>query len=118
LPVIEHQNLIIMELDSVGMFCYGWYYDTHGVECDLKATKNKGTFIDTVLITIDNPEIDAFESFVCRYRLTGSGKVEFYPNKHDLIVRDKCKLLTQLSQLENSAETFKEHHFQLLKNRS
>lgn len=93
LPVVEYKNLIVLELDSMGKFCYGWYYDNSGVEYDLKATINRGMMVDTVLITLDNPEIDAFQSFVCRYRLTGTDGVAFYPNKHDLIVRDGCKLI-------------------------
>lgn len=93
LPVVDHKNLIVLELDSVGRFCYGWYYDNLGVEYDLKSTINRGMFVDTVLIIIDDPEIDAFQSFVCRYRLRADGGVEFYPNKHDLMVRDKCRLI-------------------------
>lgn len=93
LPVIEYKNLIVMELDSAGKFCYGWYYDNLGIEYDLKSTINRGMLVDTILIALDDPEIDELQSFVCRYRLRGDGGVEFYPNKYDLIVRDDCKLI-------------------------
>lgn len=93
LPVTDYKNLVVLELDSMGKFCYGWYYNTQGAEYDLKATINRGMMVDTVLIALDDPEKDELQSFVCRYRLRGDGKVEFYPNKHDLIVRDNCKLM-------------------------
>lgn len=85
--------MIALSLDDTGLFISGIYYDKQGVEYELKAIKNTGTFVDTVLITLADPEIDGFQSFVCRYRLTYSGRVDFYPNKYDRIVRDKCKLL-------------------------
>ena len=90
---MDYKNMIVLSLDDAGLFISGLYYDKQGVEYELKAIKNTGTFIDTILMTLDNPEIDAFQSFVCRYRIFGSGRVEFYPNKYDLLMRDGCKLL-------------------------
>lgn len=93
-PVIKHQNLVVVDLGSGGdLFYGGTYFDDQGVRYDLKSTINRGTFTDTVLITVNDPEIDAFQSFVCRYRLRGSGGVAFYHNKHDLLIRDNCSLL-------------------------
>jgi hypothetical protein len=93
-PVVKHQNLVVVDLGNDGYLFYGGtYYDGHGVRYDLKSTINRGTFTDTVLITLSNPKIDAFQSFVCRYRLQGVNRVTFYHNKHDLLVRDNCSLL-------------------------
>lgn len=90
---MNHKNTIELSIDGVGQFISGLYYDNAGIEYELKAIKNQGTFVDSILITLDNPEIDAFKSFVCRYRLRGDGGVDFYPNKHDLIVKNKCRLI-------------------------
>lgn len=90
---MNHKNTIMLTIDGTGQFISGLYYDNQGAEYELKAIKNRGTFVDSILIVIDNPEIDEFQSFVCRYRISGDGRVDFYPNKHDLIVRDKCKLI-------------------------
>lgn len=87
------KNTIILTINDAGLFISGQYYDNLGVVHELKSTINRGMFVDTVLISLDDPEIDLFQSFVCRYRLTGSDRVEFYPNRQDLIVRDKCRLI-------------------------
>lgn len=93
-PVVKHQNLVIINFGSDNdMFDGGTYFDDQGVRYDLKATKNKGMMVDTVLITLSKPVIDEFQSFVCRYRLQGVNKVDFYRNKHDLLGRDNCSLL-------------------------
>lgn len=91
--IMNQKNTIMLTINDAGLFISGQYYDNLGVGYELKSIINRGMFVDTVLITLDDPEIDVFQSFVCRYRLRGDGGVDFYPNKHDLLMRDGCKLL-------------------------
>lgn len=93
-PVINHKNLVELRLLADGdWFLGGDFYDDHGERFYLKKNNHTGSFTDTVLIMIDDPDVDVTESFICRYRIQGGNKVAFYHNKLDLITRNNGSLL-------------------------